>query len=60
MKRRTVLTAIGGFAALGAGATGAWSQGKPIRVGSKNFTESIVVANMIADVVEAAGFKVER
>jgi len=60
MKRRTVLTTIGGFAALGAGATGAWSQGKPIRVGSKNFTESIVVANMIADVVEAAGFKVER
>jgi len=60
MKRRTVLTAIGGFAALSAGATGAWSQGKPIRVGSKNFTESIVVANMIADVVEAAGFKVER
>ena len=60
MKRRTALAALGGIAAVGAGATRAWSQGKPIRVGSKNFTESIVVANMIADVIEAAGFKVER
>lgn len=60
MKRRTVLAALGGIAAVGAGATKAWSQAKPIRVGSKNFTESIVVANMIADVIEAAGFKVER
>jgi osmoprotectant transport system substrate-binding protein len=32
----------------------------PIRVGSKNFTESILVANMIADVLEASGLSVER
>ena len=34
--------------------------GAPIRVGSKNYTESILVANMIANVIEAAGIKVER
>lgn len=34
--------------------------GAPIRVGSKNYTESILVANMIADVVEASGMPVER
>lgn len=32
----------------------------PIRVGSKNYTESILVANMIADVLEVSGLKVER
>jgi glycine betaine/choline ABC-type transport system substrate-binding protein len=32
----------------------------PIRVGSKNFTESILVANMIADVLESSGMTVER
>src|SRR5579859_1013337 len=31
-----------------------------IKVGSKNFTESILAANMMADVIEAAGLKVER
>jgi len=31
-----------------------------IKIGSKNFTESILVANMMADVIEAAGLKVER
>lgn len=32
----------------------------PIRVGSKNYTESILVANMIADVLETSGMTVER
>lgn len=60
MKRRTVLASLGGVVAAGSAPRSAWSQDKPIRVGSKNFTESIVVANMIADVIESGGFKVER
>ncbi len=31
-----------------------------VKVGSKNFTESILAAHMMADVLEAAGIKVER
>lgn len=42
-----------------AGAVAAQST-NPIRVGSKNYTESILVANMIADVLQASGLAVER
>jgi len=31
-----------------------------VRVGSKNFTEQFVVAEIYAQALEAAGFKVER
>lgn len=33
---------------------------EPIRVASKGFTESIVIAEMMAEVLEAAGMKVDR
>ena len=36
------------------------SSGSVVRVGSKNFTESIVVAEIYAQALEAAGIKVER
>jgi osmoprotectant transport system substrate-binding protein len=34
--------------------------GEPIRVGSKNFTEAYIMAEMYAQLLEAAGFEVER
>jgi len=36
------------------------SSGEPIAIGSKNFTEAILVAEMYAQVLEANGFSVER
>jgi len=34
--------------------------GKPITIGSKNFTEAILVAELYAQVLEANGFSVDR
>ena len=42
---------------------GSWSVAMAqttVKVGSKNFTESILAAHMMADVLEAAGIRVER
>ena len=55
-----VLAAIGLAASVALGVSQAEAQGAPIRVGSKNFTESIVFAHFIAEVLEADGFKVDR
>ena len=43
-----------------AGSFGAAKAQTAVKVGSKNFTESILAAHMMADVLEAAGIKVER
>jgi len=45
------------FAAIAFTTTAAFAQ---VRVGSKNFTEQFVVAEIYAQALEAAGFKVER
>ena len=39
---------------------GSSSAGATIRVGSKNFTESLILGNLYADALEDNGFKVER
>ena len=39
---------------------GSAAQAQTVKVGSKNYTESIVMAHMMADVLENAGIKVER
>ena len=39
---------------------GSAAQAQTVKVASKNYTESIVVAHMMADVLENAGIKVER
>ena len=46
-----VLAAIGLAASVALGVSQAEPQGAPIRVGSKNFTESIVFAHFIAEVL---------
>jgi glycine betaine/choline ABC-type transport system substrate-binding protein len=43
-----------------AGACGGAAALETVKVGSKNFTESIVAAHMMADLLEGAGLKVER
>jgi osmoprotectant transport system substrate-binding protein len=42
------------------GATSTGGSGATIRVGSKNFTEAVLMAEMYAQLLEANGFKVER
>jgi len=42
------------------GASGAASASAPIRVGSKNFTESLILGNLYADALEDNGLKVDR
>ncbi|MHB1219078.1 MAG: ABC transporter substrate-binding protein [Alphaproteobacteria bacterium] len=60
MIRRLAISVFGAAViALGAGPAVAQTSG-PLKVGSKNYTESIVAAHMMADVLEAAGVKVER
>lgn len=62
MFRCAILKATGAialaFAALSGPALAQSSE--PIRVASKGYTESIVVATMMAEVLEAAGLKVDR
>lgn len=41
-------------------AAGCGSRAKPVRVGSKNFTESILIAEIYAQALEGAGIPVER
>jgi osmoprotectant transport system substrate-binding protein len=41
-------------------ATPAWAQSTPIRVGSKDFPESITIGEMLALLLENSGFQVER
>jgi osmoprotectant transport system substrate-binding protein len=48
------------IAVLALAAFGVAAQGQTIKVGSKNFTESIIAAHMMAEVLENAGLKVER
>ena len=55
----TVL-AVAALLAAGLGAERASAQGAPVKIGSKNFTESIVFGHIIAELLEADGFKVER
>ena len=55
--RRLALAAVASFAFMMAAPAGA--AGK-IVVASKNFTESIVITHMLADLLEAKGFTVER
>jgi osmoprotectant transport system substrate-binding protein len=50
-------TLLAGFTALALAASPALAQ---VRVGSKNFTEQFVVAEIYAQALEAAGIKVER
>jgi len=40
--------------------SGLWAQPEPITVGSKNFTEGYVLAEMMAQLLEARGIPVER
>jgi osmoprotectant transport system substrate-binding protein len=51
---RTLLAALAAFAVPAAAAA------QTIKVGSKNFTEQFIVAELYAGALEAAGFKVER
>src|SRR5512138_2708553 len=50
----TLLTAVAQPAVAGAPA------GKTIRIGSTNFTEQLIVAELYAQTLEANGYKVER
>lgn len=54
---RTLTTSFLTFAAVLIGATAAVAQ---VRIGSKNFTEQFVVAEIYAQALEASGVKVER
>src|SRR5436309_4036338 len=49
-----------GLLALAALGTSMASAQQPVRVGSKNFTEQFVLAELYAQALEAAGIKVER
>ncbi len=49
-----------GFAALALTFAGAGAQAQTLKVGSKNFTEQFVVAELYAAALENAGYKVER
>jgi osmoprotectant transport system substrate-binding protein len=61
--RRTFVKAVAAVPFLGSAlavAPRAFAQGEPIRVGSKDFTESIIIGEMYAQLLEAAGLQVER
>src|SRR5215813_3430741 len=47
-------------AALALAALGSTATAQTVKIGSKNFTEQFVVAELYAAALEAAGFKVER
>lgn len=58
-----VASAAGSTAAASAGASAAATtggSGATIKIGSKNFTESVLMAELYAQLLEASGFKVER
>jgi len=57
--RRAVLGAIALIGSLAAQLPAAEAAGK-ITVGSKNYTESIVITHMLADLLEAKGYEVDR
>lgn len=57
-KTRFVRTLFAAAALLVAGVSGAYAQ--TIKIGSKNFTEQFIVAELYAAALENAGFKVER
>lgn len=60
LDRRTLMATSGAGAAL-LMVRGAYAQDKPeVKVGSKDFTEQIVVAEMEGLLLEAAGYKVDR
>ena len=59
ISRRVVLAGMAAACALLAAGPGAEAAGK-ITVGSKNYTESIVITHMLADLLEAKGYEVER
>jgi osmoprotectant transport system substrate-binding protein len=61
-RRREALIAIAGLALLPIGCSGqaGGPAGPALKVGSKNFTEELILGEMYAHVLEAAGIKVER
>ncbi len=62
MSRREVLAAVAGFALFStacAGRSGSTAS-DAVKVGSKNFTEELVLGEMYASLLEAAGMRVER
>jgi osmoprotectant transport system substrate-binding protein len=61
--RRSLLKTAAAIPLLGSAFTLAprsLAQGEPIRVGSKDFTESIIIGEMYAQLLEKAGLQVER
>jgi osmoprotectant transport system substrate-binding protein len=54
--RRTIIAA----AAMACLASSGLAQAQTLKIGSKNFTEQFIVAELYAGALEAAGFKVER
>jgi osmoprotectant transport system permease protein len=59
--RRALLAAAGVvLAALGAAAVSAWSQAETVVVGSKNFTEQVILGELVAQSLERAGVPVTR
>ncbi|HYI16773.1 MAG TPA: glycine betaine ABC transporter substrate-binding protein [Thermomicrobiales bacterium] len=50
----------GGDEASPTGATGGTGEGGPVVIGSKNFTEQLILGEMYAQLLEAAGIEVER
>ena len=60
----SILMLLGMLVAAGCGSqstnTGATTTSAPIRVGSKNFTESLILGNLYADALEDNGLKVTR
>lgn len=56
VKTLVVLTALAACLALGAAGAGA----QAIRVGAKDFTEQLIMGHMVAEFLEAHGYKTER
>lgn len=62
VRRRRLLIPLGAAAALAVAAL-AWPHGggaPPVVVGSKNFTEQVILGELVAQALEAAGLPVER
>ena len=59
LKRLLLLSVVCGFA-VSAVSGNAWADSEPIRIASKNFTESYVLAEISAQVLEAEGYSVQR
>lgn len=56
----TETTSAGTTATAAGAATGAMGDGSTIKVGSKDFTEAVIMGEMYAQLLEANNFKVER